>query len=121
MPTRRRSRRRSRRGGRTPWAEAPPGGTRAESRAPFARGRAREVTSALRALDDAIVSGHNAMPVSIRAAHAGVTTGEWADALRKRFGEYRAPTGVVAGESSAATGDTESVRKRVRVLASRLG
>ena len=62
-----------------------------------ARRSAAEVASALRELDDALASGRNVMPVSIRAAHAGVTTGEWADALRKRFGEYRAPTGVVGG------------------------
>jgi ethylmalonyl-CoA mutase len=36
-------------------------------------------------------NGQNVMPPSIRAAHAGVTTGEWADVLRALFGEYRAP------------------------------
>jgi (2R)-ethylmalonyl-CoA mutase len=85
------------------------------------RRSAAEVASALRALDDAIVSGHNAMPVSIRAAHAGVTTGEWTDALRKRFGEYRAPTGVVAGESAAANDRTAAVRRRVHALGKDLG
>ena len=34
------------------------------------------------------------MPASIDCAKAGVTTGEWTDALRSVFGEYRAPTGV---------------------------
>ena len=34
------------------------------------------------------------MEPSIACAHAGVTTGEWAAALREVFGEYRAPTGV---------------------------
>ena len=46
------------------------------------------------ALADAAKSGSNIMPASIRAAHAGVTTGEWAGALRQVFGEYRAPTGL---------------------------
>ena len=39
-------------------------------------------------------SGANLMPASLEAARAGVTTGEWAQALRDVFGEYRAPTGV---------------------------
>jgi (2R)-ethylmalonyl-CoA mutase len=34
------------------------------------------------------------MPASIRCALAGVTTGEWADALRGVFGEFRPPTGI---------------------------
>jgi (2R)-ethylmalonyl-CoA mutase len=77
---------------------------------------AGEAEAALRELDDALASGANVMPVSIRAAKAGVTTGEWADALRKRFGEYRAPTGVVAGESAKASDETAAVRQRVRDL-----
>ena len=36
----------------------------------------------------------NIMPATIAAARAGATTGEWAQALRDVFGEYRAPTGV---------------------------
>ena len=40
-------------------------------------------------------AGDNVMPPSIAAAKAGVTTGEWAGALREVLGEYRAPTGVV--------------------------
>ena len=36
----------------------------------------------------------NLMPATLRCARAGVTTGEWAGALREVFGEYRAPTGV---------------------------
>ncbi len=34
------------------------------------------------------------MPATLACARAGVTTGEWAGALREVFGEYRAPTGV---------------------------
>src|SRR5688572_8923024 len=85
------------------------------------RRSAGEVSAALRELDDALASGRNVMPVSIRAAHAGVTTGEWADALRQRFGEYRAPTGVVAGESATASEETAAVRKRVHALGRELG
>jgi (2R)-ethylmalonyl-CoA mutase len=41
--------------------------------------------------------GDNIMVPTITLAKAGGTTGEWADALRAIFGEYRAPTGVRAG------------------------
>ena len=34
------------------------------------------------------------MDATLACARAGVTTGEWAFALREVFGEYRAPTGV---------------------------
>ncbi len=37
------------------------------------------------------------MPATIALAHAGGTTGEWADVLREVFGEYRAPTGMSGG------------------------
>lgn len=37
------------------------------------------------------------MVPTIALAKAGGTTGEWADALRAVFGEYRAPTGVRVG------------------------
>jgi len=80
-----------------------------------------EARDALRELDLALASGANVMPVSIRAAQAGVTTGEWADALRQRFGEYRAPTGVVAGEAGRASEDTAHVHERVRGLETELG
>jgi (2R)-ethylmalonyl-CoA mutase len=39
----------------------------------------------------------NIMEPTIALARAGGTTGEWADALRAIFGEYRAPTGVRGG------------------------
>ena len=52
------------------------------------------VTAALSALRDTAANGDNIMPVSIRCAHDGVTTGEWAQTLRTAFGEFRAPTGI---------------------------
>jgi (2R)-ethylmalonyl-CoA mutase len=82
---------------------------------------ASEVQAALRSLSDVVSSGGNVMPPSIRAAHAGVTTGEWADALRKLFGEYRAPTGVAGRRAETATGSVDAVRDRVRALSERLG
>jgi (2R)-ethylmalonyl-CoA mutase len=82
---------------------------------------ASEVAAALRNLRDAVSNGQNVMPPSIRAAHAGVTTGEWADTLRAIFGEYRAPTGVVAREREMAGEASEKVRRRVKALGARLG
>ncbi|MGB7652276.1 MAG: protein meaA [Acidimicrobiales bacterium] len=41
--------------------------------------------------------GDNVMVPTIALARAGGTTGEWANALRDVFGEYRAPTGVQGG------------------------
>jgi (2R)-ethylmalonyl-CoA mutase len=82
---------------------------------------ASEVEAALRNLAEVAAAGGNVMPASIRAAHAGVTTGEWTDCLRNLFGEYRAPTGVVARGASEASGRTGEVRKRVHALSETLG
>ena len=80
-----------------------------------------DVDAALTNLRDVLAAGGNVMPPSIRAAQAGVTTGEWTDTLRDLFGEYRAPTGVVAREPSAASELTEEVRQRVADLSTELG
>jgi (2R)-ethylmalonyl-CoA mutase len=80
-----------------------------------------DARAALRALADGLRTGDNVMPHSIRCAKAGVTTGEWADALRAVYGEYRAPTGVVARPSEAASEATAKVRARVKTLSERLG
>ena len=80
------------------------------------------VAKALDALKQAASAGENVMPPSIEAAKAGVTTGEWADALRDVFGTYRAPTGVTA-TSSAGT-DAKKIaeaRKGVGAIAKELG
>ena len=52
------------------------------------------VNAALQRLSDAASGDENIMPYTIAAARAGVTTGEWTQALREVFGEYRGPTGV---------------------------
>ena len=57
---------------------------------------------------------------SIAAAKAGVTTGEWGAALRRVFGEYRAPTGI----GRAATVGNEglgAVRAQVEAVSKVLG
>ncbi|NOT55593.1 MAG: protein meaA [Deltaproteobacteria bacterium] len=86
------------------------------------------VTEALSALREAAVTGTNIMPVSIRCAHAGVTTGEWARTLRGVFGEFRAPTGIggaVVTRAANGIGDSaerlEQLRGRVRKSADTLG
>jgi len=81
----------------------------------------REAEAALASLREALRNGGNVMPPSIRAAHAGVTTGEWSDALRQIFGEYRAPTGVVAHPPQVSSAIGEKTRRRVRELSEKLG
>jgi (2R)-ethylmalonyl-CoA mutase len=63
----------------------------------------------------------NIMPWTLAAAKAGVTTGEWAAALRDVFGEYRGPTGV--GDAAAAPGDDalDELRDRVELVSEGLG
>ncbi len=81
-----------------------------------------EVAAALSGLHDALTSGQNVMPPSIRCAHAGVTTGEWADAVREVFGEYRAPTGVEAPVRVGSSDELyDAVRRRVNEVSERLG
>ncbi len=81
-----------------------------------------DADAALRALADAAVNGDNIMLSSIRAAHAGVTTGEWANTLRRTFGEYRAPTGVGAQASPDGVGKALlEIRAEVRDLTAKLG
>jgi len=80
-----------------------------------------EAEAAARNLADALRNGDNVMPASIHAARAGVTTGEWSDVLRGLYGEYRAPTGVVASEGSAGGEATAPTRERVHRLAEQLG
>lgn len=69
-------------------------------------------------------AGENLMSASIEAAKAGVTTGEWAGALREVFGEYRAPTGLGAQMAGAAGHDgsaLDGVRTRVTDAAKAIG
>jgi len=64
----------------------------------------------------------NLMAASIACARAGVTTGEWADALRGVFGEYRAPTGVSASiAAGVASDELSAVREAVQATSSELG
>jgi (2R)-ethylmalonyl-CoA mutase len=81
-----------------------------------------EVDAALDALRSAATSdSENIMPFTLAAAQAGATTGEWAEALRSVFGEYRAPTGV--GDAAAAPSDDAlaALRDRVERVSEALG
>ncbi|HYF46434.1 MAG TPA: methylmalonyl-CoA mutase family protein, partial [Acidimicrobiales bacterium] len=80
----------------------------------------RDQDAVKRALDElARVAGtdENIMDATIALAHAGGTTGEWAETLREAFGEYRAPTGV----AGATGGATETLREIATRLQGRPG
>ncbi len=103
-------------------------GTEAEAQAALREWRAaRDQAAVDAALDELRAAARddsaNIMPATIAAARAGATTGEWAQALRDCFGDYRAPTGV--GEASAgpvAAGDElEELRDEVARVGDALG
>jgi ethylmalonyl-CoA mutase len=68
------------------------------------------------ATDDA---SENIMPATIAAARAGATTGEWSQALRDSFGDYRGPTGV--GEASAGPETSGPELEELRDEVARVG
>ncbi|MFB7596960.1 protein meaA [Streptomyces sp. NPDC056160] len=79
---------------------------------------------ALERLKEAAKGTGNLMEATLECARAGVTTGEWAGALREVFGEFRAPTGVssapvavTAQEGSALS----EVRRKAELTARDLG
>ena len=87
--------------------------------------RKAEAEAALAALKEAAADEEaNLMEASLRCARAGLTTGEWAGALREVFGEYRAPTGVTStigvGEAPAGS-KLAQVRDMVKRTNSELG
>ncbi|HEX2509940.1 MAG TPA: protein meaA, partial [Microvirga sp.] len=79
----------------------------------------RAVEATLAELESAAREDRNIMPASIACAKAGVTSGEWGEALRRIFGEYRAPTGV--SPDTASAGGTEEIRLMVTELSERIG
>jgi (2R)-ethylmalonyl-CoA mutase len=79
------------------------------------------VEEALRELRDAAKTDVNLMPATLRCARAGVTTGEWAGALREVFGEYRAPTGVAAVGPKTSGNEMTAVRDAVRETGEAIG
>ncbi|RKQ90604.1 (R)-ethylmalonyl-CoA mutase [Solirubrobacter pauli] len=95
-------------------------GVEAEARDALAAWRAErgDVSGALAELRRVAASDENILPATLAAARAGVTTGEWASALREVFGGYRAPTGV--GEAASPAAD-EALRDEVGGLSEALG
>ncbi len=84
------------------------------------------VDRALAELRRVAQTGENMMIPSIAAAHAGVTTGEWANTLRQVWGEYRAPTGVSGATvktsgTGAAAENVARLRRRLSELERRMG
>ncbi len=80
----------------------------------------RAAEAAIAALQATAQEDKNIMPASIAAAKAGVTTGEWAAALRRVYGEYRGPTGVALVIESNGD-DIEAVKQDVTALSEKLG
>jgi (2R)-ethylmalonyl-CoA mutase len=82
-----------------------------------------QATRMLDGLRRAAEGDENIMDATLEAARAGVTTGEWAGALRDVFGSYRAPTGVGpsvgGGEGDVAA--LATARRKVTEAARRLG
>lgn len=81
----------------------------------------KKVDAALADLERATKENTNIMPVSIACAKAGVTTGEWARALRHVFGEYRAPTGVAASGPGRNDPRIGELREEVDAVSKKLG
>ncbi len=65
----------------------------------------------------------NLMTATLECARAEVTTGEWTQALRDVFGEFRAPTGVSGSVGVASAGNAElaAVRDAVARTGEELG
>ena len=83
---------------------------------------AAAVDEALQGLRDACKTDANLMAATVACARAGVTTGEWAGALREVFGEYRAPTGVSGAAAVGEAGEAISaVRAAVRSTGEQMG
>jgi (2R)-ethylmalonyl-CoA mutase len=80
----------------------------------------REAETAIAALHAAAKENQNIMPASLQCAKAGVTTGEWAGALREVYGEYRGPTGVALVIETGGE-DIEAVKRDVAALSEKLG
>jgi (2R)-ethylmalonyl-CoA mutase len=80
----------------------------------------KEALDELRRVVQSPNADDNVMVPTIALAKAGGTTGEWADALRDIFGEYRAPTGVQGGTGGRAEEFAELV-KRSRAIYERRG
>ncbi|PZF83980.1 protein meaA [Micromonospora deserti] len=82
---------------------------------------AAAVDAALARLRADAATTANLMPATLECVRAGVTTGEWAGALRQVFGEYRAPTGLTGAAGAGGDATLAGVRERVAATARELG
>ncbi|MBO1331136.1 protein meaA [Streptomyces sp. VRA16 Mangrove soil] len=79
---------------------------------------------ALERLKEAAAGTENLMEATLECARAGVTTGEWSEALREVFGEFRAPTGVSSAPVAVTAEEGTPlalVREKVRRTGDELG
>ncbi|RII06850.1 Methylmalonyl-CoA mutase large subunit [Streptomyces sp. YIM 130001] len=79
---------------------------------------------ALERLKEAAAGTENLMEATLECARSGVTTGEWAEALREVFGEFRAPTGVSSAPVTVTAEEGTPlavVREKVRRTGDELG
>jgi (2R)-ethylmalonyl-CoA mutase len=82
---------------------------------------AAAVDAALARLRADAATTTNLMAATLECVRAGVTTGEWAGALRQVFGEYRAPTGLAGAAGAGGDATLATVRERVTATAKELG
>ena len=77
------------------------------------------VEKLLKELRQKATENQNIMEISIKCAHAGITTGEWSNVMREVFGEYRAPTGIVSSsiqKQKIKNNEIESLQKNINIL-----
>ncbi|HRP69338.1 MAG TPA: methylmalonyl-CoA mutase family protein, partial [Turneriella sp.] len=79
------------------------------------------VEKALAELANDAKANKNLMPASIQCAKVLVTTGEWANTLRKVFGEYRPLTGVEGQRLSLAESRVAAVREKINAFKAKHG
>ena len=81
------------------------------------------VNKLLKELRQKASENYNIMDISIKCAHAGITTGEWSNVMREVFGEYRAPTGIVSSSiqnQKIKNDEIESLQKQVEELTKKM-
>ena len=81
------------------------------------------VSRLLKELRQKASENYNIMDISIKCAHAGITTGEWSNVMREVFGEYRAPTGIVSSNiqnQKIKNHAIESLQKQVEELTKKM-
>ncbi|MCE9500200.1 MAG: protein meaA [Leptospira sp.] len=76
---------------------------------------------ALENLEKCARENKNMMQASIECAKARISTGEWADTLRKVFGEYHPATGVEGQKLSIENDQVDKVRAKVNAFIQKVG